>query len=85
MLYPLSYGGGRTSATHCAMIEIYKYLIRIANQLQYYKNLDAVCAQPPKFLNPKSQNTNTKQIIMTEIQNIKPVLVIEKLRFEIYL
>jgi UDP-glucuronate decarboxylase len=63
------------------MIEIYKYLIRIANQLQYYKNLDAVCAQPPKFLNPKSQNTNIKwfdklttlsqverQITMTEIQ-----------------
>ena len=41
--------------------------------------------QAPKFLNPKSQNTNIKQITMTEIQNIKPVLVIEKLRFEIYL
>jgi hypothetical protein len=76
--------------------------------------------QAPKFVNPKSQNTNTKwfdkpfdrltvlssveglttlsqpveslkvervegQITMTEIQNIKPVLVIEKLRFEIYL
>jgi hypothetical protein len=38
MLYPLSYGGGRTSATHCAMIEIFKDVIRIANQLQYYKN-----------------------------------------------
>jgi hypothetical protein len=41
--------------------------------------------QAPKLLNPKSQNTNIKQITMTEIQNIKPVLVIEKLRFEIYL
>ncbi len=33
----------------------------------------------------KSQISNIKQITMTEIQNIKPVLVIEKLRFEIYL
>jgi hypothetical protein len=45
--------------------------------------------QAPKFLNPKLQNTNIKwfdklttlsqvegQITMTEIQNIKPVLVI---------
>ncbi len=37
-----------------------------------------------KFLNPKLQKTNIKQITMTEIQNIKPVLVIEKLRFEIW-
>ena len=39
MLYPLSYGGGRTSATHGAMIKMFKDVIRIANQLQYYKNL----------------------------------------------
>jgi hypothetical protein len=60
--------------------------------------LCAIGVQAPKFLNPKSQNTNIKwfdklttlsqvegQITMTEIQNIKPVLVIEKLGFGIYL
>jgi hypothetical protein len=69
--------------------------------------LCAIGVQAPKFLNPKSQNTNIKwfdtlttlsqpveslkvervegQITMTEIQNIKPVWVIEKLRFKIYL
>jgi hypothetical protein len=33
-------------------------------------------SQAPKFLNPKSQNTNIKQITMTKIQNPN-VLVIE--------
>jgi hypothetical protein len=35
--------------------------------------------QAPKFINPKFQNTNIKQIPMTEIQNIKHVwnLVLE--------
>jgi len=39
-------------------------------------------SQAPKFLNPKSQNTNIKQITMTKIQNPN-VLVIESwdLRF----
>jgi hypothetical protein len=27
--------------------------------------------QAPKFLNPKSQNTNNKQISMTKIKNLK--------------
>ncbi len=70
MLYPLSYGGGRTSATHCALIEMFKDVIRIANQLRDYKNL--VCDRRPSTKILKSQIPKHKYQMVRQAHHPEP-------------